>query len=70
MNKATWEQAYIQAALEVDKVKMIEQLAATREAITQQLRYLQESDEHRRERRRMETALKNLNALEAESANW
>jgi hypothetical protein len=70
MNKAPWEEAYIQAALEVDKVKMIERLAAARLAITKQLRDFQHSDEHLMERKRMETALKNLNALKAESENW
>jgi hypothetical protein len=70
MNNARWEEAYIQAALEVDKVKMIERLAAARQAIMQQLQDVQHSDEHHLERKRMKIALKNLDALEAESKNW
>jgi hypothetical protein len=70
MKKVTWEEAYIQAALEVDKVKMIERVSAAREAILRQLQDIQQSEEHRLERKRMEIALRNLDALERESQNW
>ena len=70
MNNATWEEAYIQAALEVDKSKMTERLLAARQAIRERLQELPHSDEHRLEIKRMEITMKNLNALETESQNW
>jgi hypothetical protein len=70
MNKLTWEGAYIQAALEVDKLKMGARVSEARKAILRQLEGSQHSAEHRPEKRRMEIALKNLDALERESRNW
>jgi hypothetical protein len=74
INHVTWEQAYIQAALEVDKVKMVDRLSAARQAILRQLEVFQHSaenlPEYRTEIKKMEIALKNLDALERESQNW
>jgi hypothetical protein len=70
MNSVTWEEAYIQAALEVDKLKMGARVSKARKAILRQLEGSQHRAEHRPERKRMEIALKNLDALERESQNW
>jgi hypothetical protein len=69
MSSGTWEAAYIQAALEVDKLKMVERLSAARQAIWRELQDVERA-ENRIDRKRMEIALKNLDALEKESQNW
>ena len=65
-----WEQFYRLAALEVDKVRMVERLSAAREAIQGRLQDMGRSSDHHDERTRMEIALKNLKSLEAESQTW
>ena len=70
MDNRGWEEVYIQAALEVDKLKMIERLSTARQAILRRLQDLEHRGENRVERKKMEIALKNLDALEKESQNW
>ena len=50
MNSVTWEEAYIQAALEVDKLKMGARVSKARKAILRQLEGSQHRAEHRPEK--------------------
>ena len=63
-----WEEAYERAALEVDKLKMVERISAARQAIQLRLRVLGQSGEE--EKKRMEIALKNLKSFETDCRTW
>lgn len=65
-----WEKIYVLAALEVDRKKMVERLFAARQAIIERFYDLEHKIDHHAESKRLDIALKNLNALEAESENW
>jgi hypothetical protein len=65
-----WEKRYLQTILEVNGQKMQERIAMTRQAIGGRLRDLEHDSDHHTERHRMETVLKALETLEAETRNW
>ena len=70
MNSEKWEELYTLAALEGDGKKMPERIAAVREAIRGRLQDLAQSSDHHMERERMQTTMKNLDVIEAESKEW
>lgn len=70
MNNEEWDEFYLLAAKETDRKKMPERIAAVRGAIRGRLQELAQSSDHHAERQKMETTLKNLDVLEAESQKW
>lgn len=70
MNSEKWEELYVLAAKEIAGKRMPERVAAVREAIRGRLQDLEQSSDHHAERRRLETALRALNVLEADAEKW
>ena len=70
MNSEKWEEVYALAALETDAERMPAQIATARRAIRGRLQDLEQDSDHHAERERMESALRNLDVIEAESKEW
>ena len=69
-NRESWEEKYMQTVQEVSAEKMPERIAATRQAIAERLRDLEQSNDHHVERQEIEKALKALSMLEEEVKEW
>ena len=70
MNNDKWQELYLLATMEVDGKKMPERIATVRKAIRGRLQDLAQSSDHHAEKQTMETTLKSLDTLEAESREW
>jgi hypothetical protein len=65
-----WVEAYLRAALEIDRQKMPERIVAARGAVAGRLKDLEGNTDHHAERHEMQSALTALTSLEDEARIW
>jgi hypothetical protein len=70
MPNASWEDLYLQTALEVSSEKMPGRISAARQAIAGRLKDLEHDSDHHAERGQIESALQALGILEKETKRW
>jgi hypothetical protein len=70
MPNASWEDLYLQTALEVSGEKMPGRISAARQAIAGRLKDLEHNSDHHAERGQIENALRALGILEKETKRW